>query len=242
MIEAKELLFALDSRLNKVASLKNQGIPIPNKIIAINDAIIKCINSKVDINNIYRLGFQAFLTRIAELQVLLVKEEKLKPTLKKDAYTTYQVAVKDLEFPIYMPTTIVGEAKRDDCNGRLVFAPRLNKNADIPLLIKDSNYQPSFRFQETLATYQSGVIDMYVDDPEGEFEIENMYISYLRYPKKVDIDGYRHFNGEMSINQDCELPYSMKDDIVTIAVTELAYSTNNMGIIQPNILNNDKYN
>lgn len=241
MIKTKELLYAIDMRLNKIASLKNQAIPVANKIIALNDSILKVLSSKVNINNVYKAGFQSFLSRFSELEVLTVKEEKVTPHMHKDVYTTYRVNTSELSYPIYFPLAIVGEAKRSGCENRIINSPRLNKHADMPLLMGDSNYCPSFRFQETLSTFQDGVIDMYTDDPEGSFEIDKMYISYLRYPKRVDIGGYKHFDGSLSTDVDCELPMSLKDDIVTIAVTELAYSTGNAEIIQSNIINNDKY-
>lgn len=241
MIETKELLFGIDSRLNKVSSLQNQAIPIPSKIIALNDAIIKVLNNKVNINNVFQSGFEASLQRISDLQNLVVREEKQVPVEHEGAYKTYRVDTTKFTHEMYMPVAIVSHAKRGKCKLRKINSPRLNKHSDIPLLMSDDNYCPSFRFQETLATYQDCFIDVYVDDPEGQFEIEEIFVTYLRYPKKVDIEGYKHFNGDSSTNVDCELPYKLKDDIITIAVTELAYSTGNMELIQPNILSNEKY-
>jgi hypothetical protein len=49
----------------------------------------------------------------------------------------------------------------------------------------------------------------------------------LRYPKSIDSEGYIKINGTDSVNQDCELPYYAKSDILDLASKFAAQSTDN---------------
>jgi hypothetical protein len=65
-----------------------------------------------------------------------------------------------------------------------------------------------------------------------------VYIEYLRYPKPVDIEGYVHFDGTPSINQDCELEGYLEDEILDRACLELGIETDNTVIVQTDQLRN----
>jgi hypothetical protein len=62
---------------------------------------------------------------------------------------------------------------------------------------------------------------------DGEFTIEDVYLTYLRYPQNVDILGYTKLDGTSSMNVNCELPEYAKGDIVDLAVKFAAQSNDN---------------
>jgi hypothetical protein len=62
---------------------------------------------------------------------------------------------------------------------------------------------------------------------DGKFTIEQVYITYLRYPLSIDVQGYVKFDGSNSVNQNCELPEYAKPDIVDLAVKFAAQSNDN---------------
>ena len=72
MISVLDLCLDIDLKLNKQASVEHQSIPNENKIVFLNQAQIKLIKKKVNTNNNYQLGFDAFLKRYEDLQGLVV--------------------------------------------------------------------------------------------------------------------------------------------------------------------------
>ena len=59
---------------------------------------------------------------------------------------------------------------------------------------------------------------------KGDFEVNQVRLTYLRVPKKIDKEGYIKLDGSDSANQDCELPSYAKNDIVDLAVKYAAQS------------------
>ena len=76
MIPVESLLYKFDTKLNKLATLQHQQIPVENKILAINEATIKLIKVKLDPDNTLGLGFEAFKKRYEDLQVLVESPHK----------------------------------------------------------------------------------------------------------------------------------------------------------------------
>src|SRR4051812_39146634 len=71
MIGVEELLYEIDFKLNKIATLQHQAIPEEDKLIALNNAQIKFIIDKLDGGNKYQLGFDSFKKRYEDLEVLV---------------------------------------------------------------------------------------------------------------------------------------------------------------------------
>ncbi len=49
---------------------------------------------------------------------------------------------------------------------------------------------------------------------DGTFGIKSGVIDYLRYPRMIDMKGYKHFDGSQSADVESELPYFLFPDIV----------------------------
>jgi len=71
MIPVESLLYKIDLRLNKVAALEHQVIPLENKILALNEAQLKLVKLKIDPNNPLGLGLDSFKKRYEDLEVLV---------------------------------------------------------------------------------------------------------------------------------------------------------------------------
>jgi hypothetical protein len=67
---------------------------------------------------------------------------------------------------------------------------------------------------------------------DGTFDVKIGYLSYIRYPKKIDKEGYINFDGTDSVNQDCELEDYLEDELLDIAVESLAMFTENISAAQ----------
>lgn len=103
-------------------------------------------------------------------------------------------------------------ADKEDCKGRVLYV-NLVKHGDVTTLLRNNHYAPSFEYQETLATISSGKLEVYSD---GTFSPKEAQVTYLRYPKLVDYEGYKKLDGSDSVTQDSELPAYLEDELVDL--------------------------
>ena len=218
-------------RLNKKASNEHQSIPLEDKILALNEAQIKLIKKKLGVNNIYGLGLDSFKKRYEDLQDLIVQFEHLRVTATADAYSAYEANVKLLQHKFMFPLDMYTICSRGACTDRIVYLSKLQKHGDISTLMFNSDYVPSFEWQESFAVMSSDKIITYTD---ATFKVDALYISYIRYPQKIDQSGYINFDGTASIDQDCELVDYLEDELLDLTILELAMETENTPVIQAN--------
>lgn len=237
MISTIQLLYKLDMRLNKKASNEHQSIPLEDKILALNEAQIKLIKKKLGTNNIYGLGLDSFKKRYEDLQDLIIQFEHLFVTPTADAYSAYEADVTLTKNKFMFPLDMYALADKDSCNcsGRIIYFDKLTKHGDISTKMFNTHYNPSFEWQESMAVMSSDKLIAYTD---GSFKITALYLSYIRYPKKIDLLGYVNFDGTASTNQDCELVDYLEDELLDLAALELGIETENVPVIQANEIRN----
>lgn len=235
MISTLQLLYKLDMRLNKKVSNEHQSIPLEDKILALNEAQIKLIKKKLGVNNIYGLGLDSFKKRYEDLQDLIVQFEHLGVTATLDAYSAYEADTRLLSQRFMFPLDMYTLCSRGECTGRVVYLSKLQKHGNISTLMFNTQYAPSFEWQEGFAVMSADKIISYTD---GTFTTNDLYISYIRYPLKIDAAGYINFDGTASTNQDCELVDYLEDELLDIAILELALDTENTPVVQANEIRN----
>jgi len=74
------------------------------------------------------------------------------------------------------------------------------KSENTEELLADENNKPSFEYRETFYFTASDKLVVYKDN----FNIDSAYLSYYRYPNKVDIEGYFKEDGVSSVSIDPE--------------------------------------
>jgi len=239
MISVLDLCLDIDLKLNKQASVEHQSIPNENKIVFLNQAQIKLIKKKVNTNNNYQLGFDAFLKRYEDLQGLVVPYTALNVTDVGDKLNSYTADITALpvDKKYLFPIDIYVLADQGCCTDRLLNVIDIVRHADITRLFYESNWMPNFAWQETLATISDNKIYVYSDESKS-FTINKLYLSYLRYPRKIDIAGYFHLDGTASSDVDCELPEYLRDELVDLAIKEIAMATENQTAVQYTIQRN----
>lgn len=227
MILAEQLSYGLDQRLNKLSTNVHQQIQIEDKVLALNTAQIKLIKQKVDGNNIYKIGLSGFKKRYQDLQFLIENPEdhKLSPVLSDKYLNRYTAKIEELspKYMFYIDSYVV--TTKGDCKNRVLYTNAdLIKHSDITTLLNNKNYKPSFEYQETLVDISSDELHYYSD---GTFPIKTVYLSYLRYPKEIDLPGYVKFDGSGSALVDCELEAYLEDELLDLSVEALAMYTEN---------------
>lgn len=231
MISVDSILYEIDLRMNKLATNEHQQIPIENKLIVANNAQDQLILNKISPNNVYKLGLDGFKKRYQDLQSLIENPENHKtiPVLKDkylNKYITYTEVLPNFMF--YIDSYAI--ADKNECKNRVIATNAdLVKHADISLLLKDSNFKPSFEYQETIIDISENEIHVYSD---GTFTPKELYVSYLRYPQRIRYKDVEDFDGLPSENQDCELEAYLKNELLDLIVEKLAMYTENTPAIQ----------
>ena len=222
MISVQELIYEFKLNMNKVNRQDNVDIPVEDIVVYLNKAQLSWIKTKVNQNNVYKAGFDSIRKRIDDLQVL--KRANVKLTTKKTndlLHIGYECPLSDApNYMFYLSSYVT--AKKGKCVTTL--QTDLIRNGELTTKYLNTSYGPSFEWRYTLVTLGNDNLAAYTD---GTFEIDDVYLTYLRYPQQIDIKGYTKFDGTDSINQDSELPEYAKSDLVDLATKFAAMSNEN---------------
>lgn len=223
MISVKELLYELDLKLNNLTNLEHQEVPVENKIVVLNKAQIKLIKTKLNPNNPLQLGFEGNRKRYQDLENLVESAHDHKLTITKvDKHLgKWEIDVSGLTPKFMFFLSGYALAKKGTCSSPIYINEYLTKHADLTTVLANSHTKPSFEYQETPCTLSNNKVEVYDD---GTFEYEQAYISYIRYPQKIDFEGYINLDGEPSITQDCELADYLKEELLNYAIMDLRSS------------------
>lgn len=233
MIPVDSLLYKIDQKLNKLSTNVHQQINLEDKILALNEAQIKLIKQKVDgFSVISGMGLDAFKKRYEDLQSLVVtyNNQPLELTILNPELNQWKAGLHQLvpKYMFYLDSYVL--ADKGPCKDRKIWINRdMTKHGDLQFLLNNSHYKPSFEYQETFNFLSSDEISIFTD---GTFTPKTICISYMRYPIYIDKEGYVKFDGEDSINQDCELELYLEDELVDLTVQNLAMYTENSSAVQ----------
>lgn len=232
MIKVESLLYKLDMRLNKVAVLEHQVIPLENKILSLNEAQLKLVKVKMDPNNPLNIGFDANKKRYEDLENLVedMGDHPLTLGLTDSRLNEWSANLEGLipRYMFYVDAYIL--ADKGECRNKVLYVNKgLAKHADILTLLANSSWRPSFEYEETFSTISSFNVSIYTD---GTFTPSKIYLSYVRYPQVIDYPGYIHFDGTESVKSDCELHDYLEDELLNFATDELAMDTENIPAVQ----------
>lgn len=237
MIDIQELMYDIDLKLNKVGTNEHQNISTEDKIIALNDAHINLVKTKFSGNNLYKIGLDGFQKRFNDLEVLIVKDQALDLVNDNTPLNSWSADLS-LLCPKYMlgiPGSEYVLADKGGCSNRYLEVLQI-RHGDVNRTLGNSNTSPSFEFQQIPGTLSEHHYQIFTD---GSFTPKKFHLSYVKYPVKVDFQGYYHFDGTPSTTVDSELPYYLKDELVDIAVRNLALSTENQGAVQASQIRNN---
>lgn len=233
MIPVDSLLYKIDQKLNKLSTNEHQQIQIEDKILALNEAQLKLIKQKMDgTPTASGLGMDAFKKRYEDLQGLveMYEDHKLPLTLTNSELNKWTASIEGITpaYMFYADSYVLADKGR--CKDRVVWINQdLAKHGDISLLLKNDHTKPSFEYQETFNSISSNEISIFTD---GTFTPNVLCLSYIRYPKYIDKTGYIKLDGSDSIDQDCELNAYLEDELLDLAVQNIAMYTENASAVQ----------
>jgi hypothetical protein len=233
MIQVDSLLYKVDQKLNKLSSNSHQKIQLEDKILALNEAQIKLIKQKVSgIAVPSGLGRDSFKKRYDDLQGIVenYKNHPLELELVNEELNEWEGNLEDLrpEYMLYIDSYFL--ADKGSCNDRLIWTNmELAKHGDIQFLLNNDHFKPSFEYQETFSSISTNKISIFTD---GTFVPTKLYLMYIRYPAYINKAGYVMLDGKDSVDTNCELAGFLEDEILDLAVQNLAMYTENSSAVQ----------
>jgi hypothetical protein len=197
----------IKQRLNKLDSQDFDNIECWQIVEAFNKAQVEWVRRQLHGTNIFKEGDEGSTRRKDDLQVLLNRQDI--SLIDKEYYYFGDIPTDYLQWK-----RIDVYAKKDCCNKRrmtVYFA----EEADVSLLLRDTNKRPSFEWSETFATLIGNDINIYTNN---EFDIESADLVYYRQPIKIQIQGCvdPYTNLQSTQNVLCEF----KDDIIEVIIDE----------------------
>lgn len=239
MIPVDELLYETFSlKADKIGKLFYEDIPLEDKLLILNQAQIEWVKSRNGLSNMYKEGFEDSLKRIDDINsVLLVRDKELELSKIGGVYNTYVYDMKLIKnYMLYKDSYAM--AIKDCCNERPIFNNMVT-TGDLSNWYWGDNTKPSFDWQEQLISISENTLEIHTD---SDYELTTMFITYIRYPKRIDKKGITWFDGSPSKDQDCELPYYTKNDISDWAVKMVGMYLENPTMVQTaqeRIMNNE---
>ena len=233
MISVDSLLYKVDQRLNKLSSNAHQQIALEDKLLALNEAQIALIKTKVSGQAIpNKLGFDAMKKRYQDIENLIVDFTENSLPLKEANPTLnqWEATLDELEptYMLYADSYFL--ADKGKCKDHIVWINKdLLKHGDVQFLINNDHYKPSFEYQETFNSISGGKISVFTD---GTFTPTKLFVMYVRYPVSIDYVGYKHFDGSASVTTNCELETYLEDELLDETILNLATYTENMSAAQ----------
>lgn len=164
-----------------------------------NSEQIRLVRSFLDLRND---------NRIKHIQRLMVYSRELerKSFFDKPKSVSFSFPDDYLEFVNVDGIFTKGECEVTD------FAMWETKNEDIQELIADEFNKPTFEYRETFYTIGEDSVRVYVSD----FDVKSLNMTYYRYPKNVDIEGYVKYDGTQSTSIDPELDDRLVEQILNM--------------------------
>jgi len=233
MIAVDSLLYKIDQKLNKLSGNEHQRIQLEDKILALNEGQLILIKQKFSGTfTSSGLGLDGFKKRYEDLQNLIEDyiDHPLELSEKDPNLHQFVASLNSLspKYMFYIDSYILGTKGR--CKDRKIWVNKdLIKHGDLQFLLTNDHYKPSFEYQETFNELSTDEVLVYTD---GSFTPTKLYLSYIRYPKLIDKEGYVKFDGSASVNQDCELQDYLEDELLDIVVQNLAEYTENASAVQ----------
>lgn len=232
----QDMVYNFKLKADKLDSKGFANLKLPAIIYLLNEGMTSLIKKRYSgANTTLKASFEEIQKRRDEFQRILVPDEIIKA--KKVLPETYVVDITQTAKPYMFLARANFYGKKDDCKDRKLRGI-LAQTDDLDLMEDSPLEGSSFEWGEVLYRMAEDKLRVTTDQT---FSITKGRIDYLRYPTKVDMSGYTHFNGSASSDVDCELPEFMHYDIVDEAklVYDISFATPDAQAILLKLANNE---
>lgn len=232
----EETVYNFKLKADKLDSKAAANIQLPAIIVLLNEGMMNMLIKRYGgKNTAYRTAFEEVQKRRDEFQKLIVPDEELTASeVNKFVYTADLTTTKQRYLFLLRANM---QATKGKCVNRKLKG-RLTETDDLDLVEDSPLEDSSFEWGDCIYRLAEDKIRMRSD---GTFLIKKATIDYLRYPKKMDMVGYEHFDGSASTNVECELPEFLIPNVVNEALVTYAagFSGNDIQARLAKVLNDE---
>lgn len=198
---ATEVYLKLAQKANENLTNDNIAIDKPRAYLLVNEALNKFVEWNLEKRND---------DSIRDIQQLLVDD---KPLTLKNSHLQHSNYILPEDYFDFSNLTVL--ATKEECKNQRIL-PLEIKDENKHILEFDYNNKPSFEWRETFYNLSENNVKVYKSD----FEISKVYLSYYRFPKKINFAGYIMADGSPSVNADPEFNDKIMDRVISIAVKD----------------------
>lgn len=181
----EEVYLRFTQLVNRNATNNNISVDKPRFIFLFNDMQCRFLEWNLEKRNEDSIRYVTHL---------ITKDEKLNIDSKKEYYNSYKLPENYFDF-----SNLKVFANKGECKKKRLKTFEI-KNENLEELWFDKNNEPSFKYRETFYHTTDSNILVY----KKGFDIDKTYLTYFRYPRKVDIEGYVNLQGQNTSNVDPE--------------------------------------
>lgn len=162
-------------------------------------------------------------TDIRDIQILLSDENLI---LKEESqnYSSFSLPKNYFDF-----SNVRILASSGECSAYLLPVEIKSDNSEEILF--DENNNPSFPHRETPYLIKNNTVTVYKKD----FSVDNVRLTYYRYPKQFNIEGYQDEQGYNSFNSEPEFDDKIVDRIISMVATSFDINNENLNKVQVDI-------
>lgn len=197
------------NKVNKNFINDNISVDKGRFVITFNEAQNKYTSLTIKENN---------TSSIRNIQFLKVKNEELSKSSSNEDFDSFSLPLNFFRF-----VNVRAQAEKDSCKDYfdILFEA---KGENIHELYNDENNEPSFDYRESFYTFGSGSIDVYKKD----FDVTDVFLTYYRFPRPVDIAGYYKIDNTVSQDVNSEFDDDIVDKILDICVKDFNVNSDNL--------------
>lgn len=198
------------NKVNKNSTNANIKIPLGVFVLLWNEQKRQWLDDKLKTKESTN-----YIEELEELLELDVKLKRLKSSSSKDSYS--------LPENYFRRVSSYSIAEKGDCKNKRI-TNWFYKPKDIEVILSNSNFNPNFDWEESVAILNKGVLTVYKDD----YSIKDTYLTYYREPLDLDIEGWIHPDGTPSKDVIVDLSPSNIEDITNRTVLEVLSNYENI--------------
>jgi hypothetical protein len=199
MRNVNELYYEFSLLLNKNNQNKNVNIEKHNFVYLYNRESSRWLNDYITNNN---NSDNVFI-----ISELLVKDLELTRIENNKEYSVYEI-------PLDLYTILPAESK--SYVGKCILYNYIKK-PNVNIYLEDKFTKPSLAWERGLGELVDRGVIIYKDN----FEIDKTVISYYKTPRKIDMQGYKHYDGRESEDIDPDVSEYISSEIINRVVTEI---------------------
>lgn len=199
-----EVYYITKDKLNKLVSNNQQDIPFHIFVQNFNEQQLHWVS------NCYKLA-EKDSSEISKIQQLLVPHKELINPSNKGFYYEF-------DFPSNYFKYSSSLSEIDACPN--ILENHLKEQHNIGALLKNPDWSPSLKFEETLITISNNKFQVY--SPENT-KINKLVLSYYRTPIRINMkDGFEDFDGNITKDVDPEWINDNLEEIIDLTAKQIA--------------------